>query len=157
MGKRLAEPRPDVADSVDYVLALVRERGGRVTSPKRLLLEELFARRDYLTAEELTEHLQGRIPDVATSTVYRNLEDLQRLGVVVHAHLGHGPATYQLASHAHAHFVCEECGSTVDVPDELFEELARTARRRLKFVIDPRHFAILGRCCDCPVAIPPAE
>jgi Fur family transcriptional regulator, ferric uptake regulator len=135
--------------SVDEVLDLVRARGGRATPPRRTLLEVLFESDEHLSAEELAAAVQSRSPEVHISTIYRNLEDLQRLGVVVHSHLGHGPATYQLASLAHAHFICELCGATIEAPDELFGGLARTVKSRLGFSIDPRHFAILGRCAAC--------
>jgi Fur family ferric uptake transcriptional regulator len=135
--------------TVDDVLAVVRSRGGRATSSRRLLLEVLFEAKGRLSAEELAEAVQARAPEVHMSTIYRNLEELQRLGVVVHTHLGHGPATFQLASLAHAHFICEECGATIEAPDDLFRGLARSAKARLGFSIDPRHFAILGRCATC--------
>jgi Fur family transcriptional regulator, ferric uptake regulator len=134
---------------VDEVLALVRARGGRATPSRRVLLEVLFEAEGHLNADELAEVVQVRAPDVHISTIYRNLEDLQRMGVVVHSHLGHGPATYQLASQAHAHFICEECGAMIEAPEDLFRGLARTAKTRLGFSIDPRHFAILGRCSSC--------
>lgn len=151
MGKTLS-PRDIGAAAVatvDDVLALVRARGGRATSSRRILLEVLFDAEGHLSAEELAEAVQARAPDVHISTIYRNLEDLQRLGVVVHTHLGHGPSTYQLASLAHAHFICEECGSMIEAPDELFRGLARTAKTKLGFAIDPHHFAIVGRCAGC--------
>jgi Fur family ferric uptake transcriptional regulator len=135
--------------TVDDVLALMRAKGGRATLSRRLLLEALFEAGDHRTAEELADDVQRRAPDVHLSTIYRNLDDLQELGVVAHSHLGHGPATYQLASMAHSHFVCEQCGAMIEAPDELFDGLARTAKARLGFVIDPHHFAILGRCADC--------
>lgn len=135
--------------SVDDVMALVRARGGRATSSRRVLLEVLFQAQGHLVVEELAEAVQARAPDVHISTIYRNLEDLERLGVVVHTHLGHGPAAYQLASLAHAHFICETCGAVIEAPDELFQGLARTAKTRLGFSIDPHHFAILGRCAAC--------
>lgn len=135
--------------SVDNVLALVRARGGRATFSRRVLLEVLFDAEGHLSAEELAEAVQARVPDVHISTIYRNVEDLQRLGVIVHSHLGHGPATYQLASLAHAHFICAECGAMIEAPDELFRGLARTTKAKLGFSIDPHHFAILGRCADC--------
>jgi Fur family transcriptional regulator, ferric uptake regulator len=151
MGKSLAPRDGGIVDvaTVDDVLALVRARGGRATPSRRVLLDVLFHAEDHLSAEELAEAVQARAPDVHISTIYRNLEDLQRIGVVVHTHLGHGPATYQLASLAHAHFICEECGAMIEAPDELFRGLARTAKSRLGFSIDPRHFAILGRCAAC--------
>lgn len=136
-------------DSVEEALALVRASGGRVTPCRRILLEILFSSDEHMSTEALAAGVQARVPDVHRSTIYRNLEDLQRLGVVVHTHLGHGPATYQLASLAHAHFICESCGSTVEAPEELFQGLAQSAKVRLGFTIDPRHFAILGRCTDC--------
>jgi Fur family transcriptional regulator, ferric uptake regulator len=135
--------------TVDDVLAVLRAHGGRSTSGRRVLLEVLFDSQGHLTAEDLAGGVQARAPDIHMSTIYRNLEELERIGVVVHSHLGHGPATYQLSSHAHAHFLCEECGTTLEAPDELFRGLARTAKTRLGFSIDPRHFAILGRCAAC--------
>jgi Ferric uptake regulator family len=83
--------------SVVEVLALVRAKGGRATPPRRTLLEVLFEADGHLSAEELAATVQAKTPEVHISTIYRNLEDLQRLGVVVHSHLGHGPATYQLS------------------------------------------------------------
>jgi Fur family ferric uptake transcriptional regulator len=127
----------------------VREHGGRVTNSRRLLLEALFHEPGHRTAEELAETVQSHAPDVALSTVYRNLDELEKLGVVVHSHLGHGPATYHLASGAHCHFVCQDCGAAVEAPDELFTGLAGSALERFGFEIDTRHFAIFGRCADC--------
>ncbi len=135
--------------SVEGVLRLVRARGGRVTESRRTLLEVLFEAGEHKSAEELAEAVQERAPDVHISTIYRNLEDLQQLGVIVHSHLGHGPATYQLASLAHAHFICEACGAMLEAPDELFRGLADTVRAKLGFSIDPHHFAMLGLCRVC--------
>jgi Fur family ferric uptake transcriptional regulator len=150
MSKSRALPAvPADLGSVDEVLTLVRERGGRATWSRRVLLEVLFDAEGHMSAEELGDAVQARIPDLHISTVYRNLDDLERLGVVTHTHLGHGPSTYQLAVHAHAHFLCKDCGATFGAPDEMFRGLARTVRSKIGFTIDPHHFAILGRCSDC--------
>ena len=135
--------------SVESVLAVLRSRGGRVTSSRRILLQVLFEADGHMSAEALAAAVQERAPDVHISTIYRNLEDLEDLGVISHSHLGHGPSSYLLASHAHAHFICAECGAMIEAPDELFRGLARTAKTKLGFSIDPHHFAILGRCRDC--------
>jgi Fur family ferric uptake transcriptional regulator len=135
--------------SVESVLAYVRANGGRVTSSRRLLLEVLFEADGHLSAEELTDAVQRKAPDVHLSTIYRNLEELEHLGVVAHSHLGHGPSSYLLASHAHAHFVCAQCGTMIEAPDDMFRGLARSAKTKLGFTIDPKHFAILGLCSRC--------
>jgi Fur family ferric uptake transcriptional regulator len=135
--------------TVESVLDYLRSRGGRVTSSRRILLQVLFEADGHMSAEELAESVQQRAPDVHLSTIYRNLEELEHLGVISHSHLGHGPSSYLLASHAHAHFVCAECGRMIEAPDEIFRGLAQSAKSKLGFAIDPNHFAILGQCSDC--------
>jgi Fur family transcriptional regulator, ferric uptake regulator len=135
--------------TVDDILAVVREQGGRVTTARRLLLDAIFQAGGHRTAEELAAVVQARAPDVHLSTIYRNLDDLQELGIVVHAHLGHGPSTYHLAATAHGHLVCEVCGAVIEAPDDLFKSLSRSTKARYGFTIDPHHFAMLGRCRNC--------
>ncbi len=120
-----------------------------MTTARRQLLEALFDAPPHATAEDLALAVQARSPDVHISTIYRNLDELERVGVIVHTHLGHGPASYHLASSPHGHLVCETCGVTIEAPEELFGSLSRSARERFGFRIDPRHFAVLGRCRDC--------
>jgi Fe2+ or Zn2+ uptake regulation protein len=112
-------------------------------------MRALFTAKGHLTAEELAAQLKRDSPDIHMSTIYRNLDELERLGVVVHSHFGHGPATYHLATSIHGHFVCEECGRLIEAPDALFDGLAKKARSEFGFTIDPHHFAMLGRCSDC--------
>jgi Fe2+ or Zn2+ uptake regulation protein len=142
------EAAPD-AERVEEVLDLLRESGGRATTSRRILLGCLFQKGPHRTAEELAEEVQSVAPDVHLSTIYRNLDELERRGVIVHAHLGHGPATYHLASETHGHLVCEICGGEMEAPEGFFRALTTAAKREYGFVIDPRHFAVLGRCAAC--------
>jgi Fur family ferric uptake transcriptional regulator len=141
---------PDV-DPVEKVLERLRESGGRVTTSRRILLRCLFEKGPHRTAEELAAEVQSVAPDVHLSTIYRNLDELERLGVIVHAHLGHGPATYHLATETHGHLVCEVCEGEMEAPEGFFRDLTEAAQREYGFVIDPRHFAVLGRCAACAV------
>jgi Fur family ferric uptake transcriptional regulator len=75
--------------------------------------------------------------------------------VVVHTHLGHGPATYHLAAEAHGHLVCERCGLAVEAPEHLVDQMARGALEQFGFVLRPYHFAVLGLCAECARAEPP--
>ncbi len=134
---------------MEEIFGLLRAGGGRITTSRRLLIRALLDVQDHITAEELCDLVHAEAPEVYLSTIYRNLEELDRLGVVVHSHLGHGPAVYHLASAAYAHLVCSECGATVEAPEELFGGLARQAAERYGFSVDPRHFAILGHCRAC--------
>lgn len=137
------------ADLVERVLARVREHGGRATPARRVLLTVLLEGPAHRSAEELAAAVQAGAPDVYLSTVYRHLEELERLGVVDRVRGSHGPATYHLALSAHGHLVCEECGSVTEVPGEVFGGLAAAARDGYGFVVSPRHYAVSGRCAGC--------
>jgi Fe2+ or Zn2+ uptake regulation protein len=139
------------ADRLERVLALLRANGGRVTSPRRAILEALIRHGEHPTAEQLTAAVQARQPDVHESTVYRFLDDLERLGVVDHVHLGHGPAVYHFSDDTHHHLVCQTCGRVIEVPDQTFTGLRRILHNDFGFEIDQRHFAVLGRCTECAV------
>ena len=139
---------------MEAIVAQLRGGGARVTTARRLLITTLLNAVGHPTAEELLAAVRAMAPDVHASTVYRNLEELERLGVVVHTHLGHGAATYHLATEAHGHLVCENCGDTVEADSEVFEGLARAAEERYGFVLRPYHFAVLGLCAGCVRAGP---
>lgn len=138
-----------VHEEAEAILALLRARGGRITTSRRAILEAFLAVDGHVTAEALTARVQAAQPDVHESTVYRFLDELERLGVVDHVHLGHGPAVYHLASDAHHHLVCDRCGAVVEVPEEVFAGLRSRLADDFGFALQPRHFAVTGRCRAC--------
>lgn len=142
----------DDASLVEGALATVRSAGGRVTPAKRTLLGILASNPTHLTAEQITALVQRTSPDVAPSTIYRILEELERIGVVEHSHAGKGPTSYHLAHDAHGHLVCERCGKTLEAPTSLFDSLVEQAAGTFGFTVDPHHFAVLGICADCATA-----
>jgi len=127
----------------------MREAGGRATPARRMLLRVLFSEGEHRSAEELAAAVHAQAPDVNISTIYRNLDELVRLGVVDRAYLGGGPASYHLASAAHGHIVCELCGAMTEVPDDLFNDLAEVVAARYGFKIAPHRFAMTGLCANC--------
>jgi len=138
-----------VREEAEPILGLLRARGGRVTTSRRAILETFLGIGGHVTAEVLTARVQENQPDVHESTVYRFLDDLERLGVVDHVHLGHGPAVYHLASDAHHHLVCDRCGAVVEVPEPVFTDLRVRLESDFGFTLQPRHFAVTGRCRAC--------
>jgi Fur family transcriptional regulator, ferric uptake regulator len=138
---------------VEEVLALIRSRGGRVTATRRAVVEALLGGcGEHLTAEEVVARVQAAHPEAHLSTVYRTLDALESLGVATHVHLGHGPSTFHLASERHHHAACDACGAVVELPEDLFADVARRVADSTGFRIDPSHFALPGRCRDCASA-----
>lgn len=142
-------PAALAADAAERALALVRERGGRVTPARRLLLEAMMSSPWHHTARELAVTIRARVPGIRLSTIYRNLDEFCRLRVVDCTYAGHGPATYHLASGSHGHLACEQCGVIAELPGEAFLALAEAAMGTHGFVIAPPRFAVPGLCANC--------
>ena len=122
--------------------------GARLSSARRQLLEALFAADGPVTAEDLARSAGGELEAADVASIYRNLELFERLGIVRHVHLGHGPGRYALAGERE-YLVCERCGRVVTAdPDELVG-VRDEIRERFGFEVRFSHFPIAGLCEDC--------
>ncbi|HET6878266.1 MAG TPA: transcriptional repressor [Jatrophihabitans sp.] len=137
-------------DSSEHAAELadrLRSRGLRMT-PQREQVLGAVRRLGHATPEQISE----TVPGVDVTTVYRTLELLEDLGLVRHAHLGHGAPSYRPAGDEHIHVVCHACGSVVDAEPDLVDPLADRLRRDRGFIVDRAHFTVFGRCRECAAA-----
>ena len=146
----IARTAPKVSvDSVEAAVEELRERGLRVSSARRLVLESLFAAEGPLSAERIAEGVSGRVPRSDLASVYRNLETLEEVGLVRHVHLGHGPGLYELAGSAQEYLVCESCHAAVAVEPAELDEVRDLLRERFGYEARFGHFPIVGLCGSC--------
>jgi Fur family ferric uptake transcriptional regulator len=131
-------------DDIEDVAAALRNAGSRLTTPRRLVLEALFEARGLLTAEQIA----GGKLDI--TSVYRNLEKLEELGVVRHVHVAHGPSVYGLLGDGEREYLaCERCGKVVAVEPEQLDRVRAVIREDFGYEARFTHFPIHGRCADC--------
>ncbi len=67
----------------------LRQRGYRLTPQRQLVLEAVDTL-EHATPDDILVEVRKTASGVNISTVYRTLELLEELGLVSHAHLGHG-------------------------------------------------------------------
>ena len=84
------------------------------------------------------------------STVYRALDRLCKMGLVLELHLpGMNAALYEQARSGHAHFVCRACGRIedvdCDVPSDAIHSFVRGSDGEVEEIILTVH----GRCTAC--------
>jgi Fur family ferric uptake transcriptional regulator len=131
----------------------VRHAGGRLTGPRRAVLEALLAAGGNVSAEHIADGLGGRLPAVELVSVYRNLDWLEQAGLVRHVHAGHGPGLYHLAGRGEeAYLVCERCRAVVALDAERLEPVRTEIRRASGFEAHFDHFPIHGLCQACAAA-----
>jgi len=136
----------DVADA----LSVVRAHGLRLTGARRILIEVLFAVDRPATAEAIAAGLDGALPASELASVYRNLETLERIGLVRHVHFGHGAGLYELTrAQSYEYALCERCRSTIAVPAHELDAVRETLERIVGIEAEFSHFPIVGLCRRC--------
>jgi Fe2+ or Zn2+ uptake regulation protein len=139
---------------VEQVGRLLRERGERMTGPRKAVLAVLAASGGHLGAEDVVTAVADVDRTVHRASVYRTLDALCDLGIVQHVHIGHGATAYHLvrSGDAHVHAQCSACGAMVDLPVDVLDGAAERMAREAGFVLDPTHVALSGLCAACASA-----
>ncbi len=143
-----AQTPPLKFDTIEEAIRAVRRGGMRLSTPRRLVLEALFAAEGPVSAVHLAHALL-----IDESSVYRNLEVLERHGLIRHVHLGHGPGLYVLVGrHEVEYLYCSRCARVTAVAPERLDGVRREIKRELGYETRFTHFAIVGTCEQCAVA-----
>lgn len=113
---RAGTQSPGSRDVIEDAIIRLRQGGMRSTPARRFLLAALLAKPGHRSAEELAADVHASAPDVHLATIYRNLDELQRLKIVDRTHLGHGPATYHLAISRPRHLIADAAARSPKSP-----------------------------------------
>jgi Fur family ferric uptake transcriptional regulator len=132
------------------IVKKLTDKGYRLT-PQRLMIVSAIEDSDsHISAEEIYAQVAAKYPQVNISTVYRTLELLKQLGMVIETDFGEGRVRYHPAEKGHHHhLVCTGCGAVIDLDESLLSSLRGTLLREYKFDADLKHLAIFGRCHKC--------
>jgi Fur family ferric uptake transcriptional regulator len=127
----------------------IREHGFRVTPQRLLLLDAICEGNGHTTFDEIFERVKSKAPGINQATVYRSLDFLCELRLVVSAEI-EGHTVYEIASDTpHHHLVCRNCGLFQELTDYHFQELRDHLLEEHGFKADLDHMAITGLCAKC--------
>ena len=148
-----ADSQSDLVELHSLVGARLAHHDCRYTDGRRRLVEALAGAGQPVTLPDIV----AAAPHLAPSSVYRNLDVLERFGVVSRISIGGDHAHFELAepllSHHH-HLVCVGCGTVEDVHlDDDFEELVdrRLSEAAKRAGFTPLHHSLdlHGYCAGC--------
>ena len=125
-------------------------RGLRLTPQRDVLHRVLSGASGHQTADELVQGVREVLPTVSHATVYRNLQELVREGLIRTLDRAGAAAQFEVNPDEHHHFVCRKCGQVWDV--YLSSVDVRVNRRRTAiegFQIDRREVQLHGLCANC--------
>jgi Fur family ferric uptake transcriptional regulator len=134
------------------IIDVLRGRGLRMTPQRRAIVAEVMRAKGHISPTALARKVQGEMPGVNASTIYRTLSLLEEVGVLAHAHLEGGAEYHRAEEAGHVHLTCSRCGAEDDLSLEEAEALQELINRHHGFLPDLTHFAISGLCAECQKA-----
>ena len=147
-----SEAQPLRFDTYEDAIGAIRARGLRLSTARRLILEALFAAPEPASADRIATDLS-----LDLASVYRNLETLERHGLVRHVHLGHGPGLYELVGRGEREYLyCSHCGAVRALSPEQLDPIRGRVKELFGYEARFTHFAIVGLCPSCAKE-PPAK
>ena len=134
-----------------YFVEQLQKRGYRLTPQREIVLSALHEMKKMVTIEEIHAHVHAQVKSLDLSTVYRTLDLLVDLGLVVVLDTGEGQRRYELVGEhgLHHHLHCQVCGKVVPVTQEIVQPLLDKFRQSHGFVAQPESLTIPGTCKDC--------
>ena len=141
--------RTDPAVHDGDVMVMLRSRGLRMTPQRRAIVFEVMRTQGHIARADVARKVQGEMPGVNASTVYRTLALLEEIGVLSHAHLESGAEYHRTEEAGHVHLTCSSCGAEDDLSIDEAQALQKVVERHHGFEPDLTHFAISGLCAAC--------
>lgn len=114
-----------------------------------MIKDFLLSRKDHPTADVVYMNVRQQQPNISLGTVYRNLTLLADIGEIQRLRLGDGVDHFDADISAHYHFICNTCGSVIDLEMESIDSITDVAQRKFDGHIAGHITHFFGTCKNC--------
>ena len=135
----------------------LQSKGKRVTSQRRLIVEQVFSHHDHFDADELLGHLQELIAErkVSRPTVYRTLGELTEAGLIRKMSFeGRSVYEHDYGYPRHDHLHCQVCDRLIEFHSEELDQLVHEVAKKYRFDLQFHRMIVTGICEKCRVEAP---
>ena len=137
----------------ESICSLLRNHSYKVTPQRQTILQTFLGHADsHLSAEEVYMLVKHQNPEIGLATVYRTLDLLAEIGVLLKNDFGDGRSRYEFSrkdEHHHHHLICLSCGNVSEFDDDLLESLEAVIIKRNQFKIMDHDLKFYGYCKLC--------
>lgn len=141
--------------------AEIRRCGYKMTPARECVIDFFYAHPDgHYSIEEIYKDIVRDQPGVGLTTVYRTIDLLVNIGVLVKFDFGDGRARYEISEGElhkthHHHLVCTRCGRIIDYSDfaqdemDFLRKVEKGLSKKYDFDIKAHTIQFYGLCQDC--------
>jgi Fur family ferric uptake transcriptional regulator len=119
---------------------------------RRAGLELLDSQACALSAVEIEDLLRRTDRPVGRASIYRILDELERLRLVQKVQVGQAMSRFEPIREDHDHhhhLVCDSCGTVIPFTDTGLERAIQKLSRRVPMRVDEHEIVLHGACGDC--------
>ncbi len=128
---------------------MATEKITRNSKQKTAILDVLSKTDTHPTADWVYQKVSRKIPNISLGTVYRNLANLAKDGVISRMEIGDGTDHFDYTVQPHNHFYCKQCGGLYDVELSYDESLDKMAESTGCGRIEDHNLLFRGTCKQC--------
>ena len=121
----------------------------RLTTQRQIILEELGKVTSHPTANEVYDMVRRRLPRIGLGTVYRNLELMADIGIILKLEVGGTQKRFDATVVPHYHIRCSSCGKVNDINIAVQEQINIVAEKASNYKILGHHIEFSGICSSC--------
>ena len=134
---------------MDYYLQKLKQSGLKITPKRKAILALLSGGGRFLSPQNITSQLKKKFKKVSTPSVYRNLEEMYNIEMLVKIQKSDRRLYYALCKVKedihHHHIICIKCGKVGEVRTcDLFK-----TKKIDGFKIVDHHVQLDGLCKEC--------
>lgn len=138
---------------MDPYLEKLRENRLKLTSQRTAVLDLFHKDNSTKTPYSVHKELKKKLPHIGLPTVYRVLEELKEIGIMVQIPSEDRQLYYGLChlpgEKHHHHFVCRKCKKIQEVPHCNLKTVSTFVQKRLGAVVESHSMQIEGLCAGC--------
>ncbi len=127
----------------------VHELGLRVTPQRQLILDVILEGNGHIPLQKIVEIVQIKSPAISLPTIYRTLDFLCEIRIVIALRVGNTSYFEIAGDHPHHHLICRRCGALEILPHVDIQHLFGKIERSYKFRVDMDHLGLFGLCSHC--------
>lgn len=134
----------------DSVKNLLVKKGCKNTKSRKAVIEVLKKTDIPMSAEEIFLSIKKDGGSINLSTVYRNLELMEKKGLVEKTVMNDSKSRFELTDNGHKHhLICTKCNRMVSLDTCPIEEYEKDVVRETKFDITGHQLIFYGICPEC--------
>ena len=141
--------------SIEDLRFRLQDKGYKMTEQRREILQIFLDQPNphHLSAEDVHSILRNNSSEIGLATVYRSLELLSILGILLKIEFGDGCSRYELNNnpnlHRHHHLICVKCQKVIEFDEDKLDELEAEIAKKSGFEILNHEVKFFGYCREC--------